>query len=114
MATQGRTNLHELAELRSLAFHQAVAARLRVDTRVLETARQRAASWALQLDGSAFYAKKWLELLAQPIERIEATLCDPGEQATALRQATPFAGAIPPKERRRIWREVRERFEAGT
>jgi len=38
---------------------------------------------------------------------------DPGEHARELRQSTPFAGIIPPRQRWRIWRETSERLGAA-
>jgi hypothetical protein len=38
---------------------------------------------------------------------------DESEEARALRQVTPFAGAIDPRTRWRIWREVRAALETS-
>jgi hypothetical protein len=51
----------------------------------------------------------WATLLNGPREELILVLCDPGEAARALRQVTPFAGAIPPRERWRLWRQVYDR-----
>ena len=53
----------------------------------------------------------WRQVLARPIDEIVAFLVDEGERARAMRQATPFAGFVDPRERMRIWRETRERLE---
>jgi hypothetical protein len=37
-------------------------------------------------------------------------LTERSELANELRQSTPFAGALKPQERWKIWRETRERF----
>jgi hypothetical protein len=39
-----------------------------------------------------------------------AFLVERSELADELRQSSPFAGALRPQERWRIWRETRERF----
>jgi hypothetical protein len=46
-------------------------------------------------------------VLARPLVELQAALREPGERMTALRQVSPFAGALPPRERWRIWRETR-------
>jgi hypothetical protein len=103
--------LHELAEARSLALHQAVAERLREEPELISKARERVASWRRTGAVAPVYAEAWAELLANDLESLLAVLADPGERARALRQVTPFAGAIDPRRRWRIWREAREAFE---
>lgn len=106
-------NLHRLAEERSIAYHAAVAERLRLDPELLERTRARVAGWIAEGGRSVEYARRWREFLDGPEEELLALLVDPGEEARALRQSTPFAGAVRPRERWRIWREVRARFEEG-
>ena len=101
---------HRLAELRSVAFHRAVAERIRKDPGVLERARRRVASESAQ-GRSSGAAREWSEILSGPTDSICEFLLDPSERATRLRQSTPFAGAIPARERWRIWREVRASAE---
>lgn len=106
-------NLHALAEERSIAAHRFIAARLREDPRLLTAARSRVERWLQDGVVHPVYAKAWHDLLRGPEERLFQVLVDPGERARALRQTTPFAGVIDPRTRWRIWREVRERLEAG-
>ena len=100
---------HRLAEERSIAYHRAVAARQR-EPAVLAQARARVRAW-LARETPPYYAQAWDEVLSWPLSRVIAFLVDPGEQARELRQSTPFAGAVPARERWRIWREVRARAE---
>ena len=51
--------------------------------------------------------------MQRPTPEIGAFLTDDGEHATELRQSTPFAGALDPRERWRIWREVGNRARTG-
>lgn len=106
-------NRHRLAEARSLAYHRAVVDILASRPEVLERARARAAAWSTEGGRSAPLARRWVGILALPLPEIAAFLVDAGEEATELRQATPFAGALEPKERWRIWREVRADWETG-
>jgi len=103
-------NLHELAEERSLAYHRAVAARIREHPEILAEARRRVATWIVEAGRSRHHAATWREILERPVDEILRFLVDPGEEARELRQSTPFAGFIDARERWRIWREVRERM----
>ncbi len=101
-------DLHRLSEERSIAYHRAIAARLEEDPTLLARARARVRAWLAAPGGAPHYARAWDEILARPLVEIAAFLVDPGEHARELRQSTPFAGALPPRERWRLWREVRE------
>jgi hypothetical protein len=100
---------HRLAEETSIELHRAVAERLRAEPVLLDRARTRVRVWAA--DGSVHpsYVERWQRLLAGPLDEICRALVDPGEEARALRQVTPFAGVLDPRTRWRIWREVRRR-----
>lgn len=102
-------DLHRLAEERSIEYHRRIAHRMREDLRILDRARERVRAW--RRDGSVApdYAREWDRALALDIEDLCALLVDRGEHARALRQVTPFAGALDPRERWRVWREVRDR-----
>ena len=54
--------------------------------------------------------REWRELLDQPTERIRAILKEESEEATRLRQNSPFAGALTPEE---VWR-IKERCRNET
>jgi hypothetical protein len=101
---------HRLAELRSLAYHRVIADRLRSDPGVLLTARARVRGWMAQ-EAWPHYARKWEALLSGPLEDLCALLVDDDEEARSLRQSTPFAGALKPRERWRIWDEERRRVD---
>jgi hypothetical protein len=102
-------NLHRLSEERSIAYHRAIAERVQDDPEILERARARVRAWLAAPAGAPYYARAWNEILSRPLPDIVAFLVDPGENARELRQSTPFAGILPPRERWRLWREVREK-----
>ena len=104
----GAVDPHRLAEERSLAYHRALAARIDLEPALLERARAKVAAWLAE-GRSPFYARAWEQVLSAPVESVARFLVSDTEEARALRQATPFAGALEPRERWRIWREVRER-----
>jgi hypothetical protein len=101
---------HRLAEERSVAYHRVIAGRLRDRPEILDNARRRVQDWLASRENPPFYARKWAEILAGDVSAIAAFLVDRSELATELRQSTPFAGALDPRERWKIWRETRDRF----
>jgi hypothetical protein len=104
-------NAHRLAEERSLALHRAIADKLASDPEILESARRRVRSWLDSGDVAPYYAQAWIEVLSGSLAEIREFLSEETERARSLRQVTPFAGAIDPRTRWRIWREVREAME---
>ncbi len=102
---------HRLAELRSLAYHRGVARRLRDDPSAIELAKRRVRAWR-ERGVAAHYAARWEELLEGPLEALVRVLVADDEHGRAMRQATPFAGVIGPRDRWRIWDEVRREAEA--
>lgn len=106
-----KVNGHELAEARSLALHEAIAERLEADPSILERARARVNGWLTSGEVAPLWARRWNEILSRPVDDIRSALIADTEEARALRQVTPFAGAIDPRTRWRIWREVRETWE---
>lgn len=101
---------HRLAELRSLAYHRVIAQRLHEDRSILERARARVAAWLAEDGRARPYAERWKEVLDGPDAQIARVLVEDSEAARALRQATPFAGALDARERWRLWREVKDRL----
>ncbi len=97
---------HLRNEQRSIALHRAVANKLSQDPHVLTRAKERVESW--RLDGSVHqhYTDAWTQVLALAPEDIAQQLVDPGERMTSLRQCSPFAGALNPRERWQILRQL--------
>ena len=106
-------NDHRLAELRSLALHQAVCLRLASEPSIRSRALARVQLWIASGEVASEYAHAWKSLLEGPTEALGELLCSDSESARALRQVTPFSFVIPPRERWRIWKQVREQRERG-
>jgi hypothetical protein len=106
-------DLHRLAEERSVAYHRAIAERLRERPEILLKARQRVQDWLTSSANPPFTAVKWAAILASDMSSIQAFLVERSELADELRHSSPFAGAVSPQERWRIWRETRDRFSDG-
>jgi hypothetical protein len=101
-------DLHELAERRSLAIHGEVARRLVGDPKVLERARQVLQEGRASGRFSQYYADAWGRWLDRSLAELCEFLSSDSEEARALRQASPFLGIVSPRERWRIWRDVRQ------
>jgi hypothetical protein len=90
---------HELADSRSLALHREVARRVLRDPALLIKARERVANWARSASVHSHYIDAWQKLLDAGVTEVVAALEDEGERGQALRQASPFAFVLSPKER---------------
>jgi hypothetical protein len=97
---------HRLAEERSLAYHRVIAEALARDPAILVRARERVAQWELGAPMSPAYVRAWRAALEGPPAALAALLVDPSEHGRAMRQTTPFAGALTARDRWRIFRSV--------
>jgi len=98
---------HSMAEERSLALHREVARRLCEAPELLEAARRRVSLWLSSGTVPRRWALRWDAILKAPLSEVVAAITDPGEEARDLRQVSPFAGAIAPRTRWAILRQVR-------
>lgn len=99
---------HRTAELRSLALHREVARRLRDAPELVERARRRVRAWLDDGTAPRRWAARWLEILEGSTDEIAAAIADPGQEATELRQVSPFAGALDPRTRWTVLRQSRQ------
>jgi hypothetical protein len=106
--------LHQLAERRSRAIHGVVAERLASDPSVLERARGVVGVWLQDGTVAHPYAEAWQCWLALPSDQLRERLSEDSEEARAMRQVSPFAGVISPRERWAIWKLERSRFETDS
>ena len=102
---------HRVAEERSLALHREVARQMRANPEILVHARQRVHSWSQRGSVHRFWVAQWERILRCSTEEVGAAITDPSERGRALRQTSPFAGAIDPRTRWAILREVQKRLE---
>jgi hypothetical protein len=101
---------HARVDARSIELHSAIAEKLRADPALLEIAHANLARWIAQGGRSQPYWTRWQELLALPLEVLLNLIVDDSETMKALRQCTPFAGILTPRERWQIY----DSFAAGT
>lgn len=96
---------HLDAERRSLAYHRAVARRLRRST--ADDALVRVRRWRRAGRIDPRYADSWEEILARPLPGIRKVLEGEDQLSRDLRQNSPFAGLLSEAERRKIVGEIR-------
>jgi hypothetical protein len=99
-----RVGGHDRANARGLAYHRAVAERLRQP--MVAEARHVLFRWREQGRIDPRHADRWDELLAMPLPVIRTAITVPGPEGDELRQSSPFAGLLSEPERRRILTEV--------
>lgn len=92
---------HEWIDQRSLALHEAVAARLKAQPQLLEVARANLRRWLAARPAAVL--REWQRLLdSLPLPQLVQLLRSPEEEAVRLRQSSPFAGILSPAERQAI------------
>lgn len=94
---------HRRLELRSLSMHRAIAAKLRAQPDLVRIARDNLDRWALSAGRSTPYLEEWRRILDLPAGEVASLIEEDSERMTALRQSSPFAGVLTPKERWRIY-----------
>jgi hypothetical protein len=96
---------HRTAELRSLAYHRAVANRLRRSA--VDAALHLVWQWRDEGKIDPRYATEWEDVLRRPTDEIKQVIGEDSERGRDLRQNSPFAGALSEPERHRIVSEIR-------
>jgi hypothetical protein len=92
---------HEWIDQRSLALHEAVAAKLEADAQLVEIARANLQRWLSTSRNPALLEwRRLLDTLPQP--ELLSLLRSRGDDAARLRQSSPFAGLLTPRERQAI------------
>lgn len=96
---------HRRADRRSLAYHRAVAKRLRRP--IVDDARRQIWQWQREGRIDDRYATAWLDILNRPVPEVRRALSADTQTMRDLRQSSPFAGALTEAERRKIFAEIR-------
>lgn len=95
---------HRRADRRSLAYHRAVAKRLRRP--MVDAARRQVWQWQREGRIDDRYASAWLDILNRPVPDVRRALRADTESMRDLRQSSPFAGTLTEAERRKIFEEI--------
>jgi len=99
---------HRLLEARSLAMHAVIARKIERNPKLIEIARRNMERWSAKQEGAGpAWIEEWRGILNQQWQDIAALITDPGENATRLRQSSPFAGILTNQERWRIYETFR-------
>jgi len=100
---------HARVDARSLAMHRAIAEKLRVRPELMDVAFDNLRRWAEGAGRSQPYLDAWDKLLSRPLGEVLALIVEDSEAMRAMRQTSPFAGVLSPKER---W-EIYDAFAIG-
>jgi hypothetical protein len=93
---------HQRIEARSIALHKRVSELVEKDPQLLAVARQNL-QIGMEVHGDLPVFREWREILDRPMDEIRAILISPSVKARWLRQSSPFAGILEPRERWKIY-----------
>jgi len=94
---------HIRLDERSLALHEVVAKKLSHNPHLLDVAKENLRRWQAATTSSSPALSEWEAILAGPVGTIALILVERSENATRLRQSSPFAGVLTEAERRAIY-----------
>lgn len=103
----GEADRHRISELRSLAYHRALAPRLRRP--MISRAGVKLDRWEREGRIDPLHASAWRDLLERPLGEIRAAIGADDARGRDLRQNSPLAGLISEPERRKIFESVKAR-----
>lgn len=95
-----RPDPHRVAELRGLAYHRALAPRLRRP--MIDEAQRKLARWRRDGRINPRYAEAWESVFAMPMAEIRKVIAADDARGRDLRQNSPLAGLLSEPERRKI------------
>ncbi len=93
---------HRIADIRSLVLHALIAQKLLGDPAILERARNNLDRWKAA-GSTGPWADEWRVVLDKPPAEVAAFVVSTSEDASRLRQSSPFAGVLPPEQRRAVF-----------
>ena len=95
---------HPRLDARSLAMHSCIARKLLADPALIKKARATLRRWRSKAPTPLpAYFQEWLRILKGTPEEIAGFLTSTSEDATRLRQSSPFTDILTPEERWRIY-----------
>jgi hypothetical protein len=104
IASGCRSAPHRMSELRGLAYHRAVAPRLRRP--MIDEAQRKLRRWNEDGRLDPHYAQLWEDVFAMPMTEIRKAITADDERGRDLRQNSPLAGLLSEPERRKILETV--------
>jgi len=95
---------HRILDARSLALHCKIQRKIDQNRGLLEVPRRNLARWSESASGPLpAYIDEWREILDQPWPDVAAFIISFSDEAVRLRQSSPFAGVLNPKERKQVY-----------
>jgi len=104
---------HQSIDTVSLELGRRIAAELRRRPEWLDLARSNLERWTRQNGGVPSLRQsyeEWRGLLSRPLDEVCSVLTAETEEGQRLRQNSPFAGVLPPRE---VW-EIKARLRHAT
>ena len=95
-----RSDPHRVPELRSLAYHRAIAPRLRRP--MIDEAGRKLRRWRDEGKVDPRYVETWETVFAMPMIEIRKAIVADDEHGRNLRQNSPLAGLLSEPERRKV------------
>lgn len=94
---------------RSLAYHHAITEKIKQDpVSFLERAKQTLKKMMVQRPFARELLVVWQQWLTLPLDDLLCKMLDPAPKARELRQVSPFAGFLSPKERVVVLKQLRK------
>ena len=90
---------HQRIDERSIAYHEAIAEKLRAHPEMIGIAFENLDRWSARGGNSQRYWDAWRDILRRPLPEVLALIVERSEKMTAMRQTSPFAGVLTPAER---------------
>lgn len=98
-STAGSAEPHLTSELRGLAYHQALAPRLRRS--MVDEAQRKLRRWQQEGKVDPRRAEAWEEVFALPMPALREAITADDQRGRDLRQSSPLAGLLSEPERRK-------------
>jgi hypothetical protein len=99
---------HRIMDARSLAMHVMAAEKIERDPRLLNIPKRNLERWkARWSDSPPTWFTEWQRILRKPWPEVAALITQISENATRLRQSSPFAGVLSVQQRRKIYEAFR-------
>ena len=86
-------------------MHRAIAGKVRENPELAEIARRNLERWLPGSGNARPYLEAWRMILDAPLDAMLRMIEEDSERMAAMRQNSPFAGVLTPKERWAIYRQ---------
>lgn len=107
MERSSERKTHRFIEKRSIALHALVREKLILNPALVGKIKEHTRRLSSDHPSSAYYFDRWLEILEGDLEVLLNRLIEDSEEMCTLRQSSPFAGIIEPRERWRVYETFR-------